>query len=321
MPHKFNDETTAEEAASFFASEIKGKTVLVTGATWGGLGAEFARVIAKYGAGLVIVGGRKQESLDDTIKKIKEETPEANLYPLIIDLASLTSIRQAAKEVSKLPEPIDILVNNAAIVASPYSTTADGFEAHFGTNHLGPFLFTNLILPRVLASKTGDPRVVNISSEEHHCSPIRWKDVGFNAGKDYEKWQAYGQSKTANILFALELSNRYKVKGLNAFSLHPGTIETNLINHFGLEEEMKTMVDPAGKPLVSYKWKTIPQGTSTHIVAAFDPSIKDQSGSYLEDAQVNNAAANKYALDEANARELWSLSERLIGQQFDSISQ
>ncbi|KAK9763402.1 hypothetical protein K7432_009946 [Basidiobolus ranarum] len=317
MTPQFNNETTAEEVASHFADEIKGKTVLVTGTTWGGLGAEFARVVAKYGAGLIIIGSRRQESLDDTIKKIKQETPDANLYPLVIDLASFASIRHAAQEVNQLPKPIDILVNNAAIMNAQYYTTADGIEALFGTNHLGPFLFTNLILPRILASSTTDPRIVNISSKGHHFSPIRFDDVGFNEGKNYEKWQAYGQSKTANILFALELSKRYKEKGVHAFSVHPGTIRTNLGKDIDIETEINAMVDSEGKPR-NIQLKTIPQGTATYIVAAFDPSIRDQNGSYLENNRVNNAAVKEYALDEVNAHKLWSLSEQMVGQKFDN---
>ncbi|KAK9760946.1 hypothetical protein K7432_014535 [Basidiobolus ranarum] len=319
MADKFNDKTTAEEAAALFANDIKGKTVLVTGCTWGGLGAEAARVIAKHGAGIVILAGRKQDALDDTISKIKEETPGAKLRSLIIDLASLESVRGAAKEVNDYSEPIDVLINNAAIMASPYNTTVDGFEAQFGVNHLGPFLFTNLILPQILASKTGAPRIVNVSSLGHTLSPIRFTDYGFNGGKDYDKWQAYGQSKTANMLFARELSNRYKGKGLTAFSLHPGVIRTNLERHVDVNVDPPAVLDTDGKTqkVEDFKWKTIPQGSATHIVAAFDPSIKDQSGSYLADAQLNNAGALPYALDDANARKLWALSEQLIGQKFD----
>ncbi|KAK9761969.1 hypothetical protein K7432_012717 [Basidiobolus ranarum] len=317
MNSKFNDQTTAEEAASCFAGEVKGKTVLVTGCTWGGLGAESARVIAKYGAGLVIVSGRRKESLNETIKKIKEETPGAKLFPLIIDLASLASIRLAAKEVNQLSVPIDILINNAAIMAPVYETTLDGFESHFGTNHLGPFLFTSLIMPRILESKS--PRIVNVSSMGYRFSPIRFNDYNFTNREEYSMWRAYGQSKTANILFSLELSNRYKKRGVSAFSLHPGVIKTNLGNQVDLEVETRNMVDTEGKPLVleDIKWKTIEQGASTHIVAALDPSIKDQSGSFLHDAQINNTVVMKYALDEANARELWSLSEQLVGQKFN----
>ncbi|KAK9760392.1 hypothetical protein K7432_015627 [Basidiobolus ranarum] len=248
---------------------------------------------------MVILGGRKQETLDDTIKKIKEETPEAKLHPLIIDLASLESVRSAAKEVNEYSEPIDVLINNAAIMASPYNATVDGFEAQFGVNHLGPFLFTNLILPQILASKTGAPRIVNVSSLGHNVSPIRFADYGFNNGRDYDKWQAYGQSKTANSPSWSDQDQSFKTRCFDA--------------------EVANVPDANGKPqgIEALKWKTIPQGSATHIVAAFDPSIKDQSGLYLRDAQVNNAAAQPYALDAANAHKLWALSEKLVGQKFD----
>ncbi|KAH8551423.1 hypothetical protein BGW37DRAFT_557313 [Umbelopsis sp. PMI_123] len=315
----FGTTTEAEEVATYFETEIKGKTVLITGATWGGLGAEAARVIAKHHAALVIVAGRKQESLDDTIQKIKAETPSANLRPVILDLASLESVRHAAAEVNAYPESIDVLINNAAIMASPYHTTKDGFEAQFGTNHIGPFLFTNLILPKILASKTGAPRIVNVSSSAHHFGPVRFDDSFFENGKTYEKWVAYGQSKTANILFARELAKRYKNKGLTAFSLHPGAIPTNLQRDVDVTTEFK-------EPLKDYKgniidvskvfWKSIPQGTSTHLVAAFDPNIASESGSFLDDCQIANDHAMEYAKDDAQAEKLWQLSEKIVGKNF-----
>ena len=183
-------------------------------------------VVAKYGAEVVILAGRKQDALDDPMKK-KDETPSANLRSLILHLASLESVKNAAAEVNAYAEPIDVLINNAAIMASPYYTTKDGFEAQIGTNHLGPFLFTNLIIPRILASNK-NPRIVNVSSVGHIFSPIRFNDPFFENGKSYDKWKSYGQSKTANILFARELSKRYASKRLTAFSLHPGGIQTNL---------------------------------------------------------------------------------------------
>ncbi|KAK9761355.1 hypothetical protein K7432_013809 [Basidiobolus ranarum] len=322
MIYEFGRESTAEQVANALSDSIQGKNVLITGATWGGLGAEAARVIAKHGANLVIVAGRRQSSLDETVAKIKQETPDSNLRPLIIDLASLDSVRHAAQEVNGYPEPIDVLINNAAIMASPYQATVDGFESQFGTNHLGPFVFTNLILPRLLASKCG-ARVVNVSSTGHHMSSIRFSDPGFSNGNRYNKWQAYGQSKTANILFAKEISNRYKSKGLTAFSLHPGAIVTNLQDHLNMAEECSSgLLDAEGQPFFTEQmqhWnepKTLAQGTATHIAAAFDPSIRDQSGSYLLDARINNAAARTYALDNYNARKLWELSEMLVDTRF-----
>jgi len=319
MSHNFGFHTPADEVAQAFHNEIKGKTVLVTGCTWGGLGAEAARVIAKNDAGLVILAGRKQEALDDTIGKIKAETPSANLRSLILDLASLESCKKAAAEVNAYAEPIDVLINNAAIMACPFYTTKDGFEAQIGTNHLGPFVFTNLILPKILASKTGSPRIVNVASFGHVMSPIRFDDPFFKDGKDYDKWASYGQSKTANILFARELSKRYKSKGLVAFSLHPGGIQTNLGRDISHDEFDGVMKDYDGNIIEvgEMAWKTIPEGTATHIAAAFDPSIKSQSGSYLEDCQIANDHLKPWANDDAQAEQLWTLSEKLVGQKFD----
>jgi len=314
----FNSKTEAEEVATFFTNEIKGKTVLITGCTWKGLGAESARVIAKHNPALLIVAGRKQESLDDTIQKIKAETPSANLRSLIIDLASLESVKQAAAEVNAYSEPIDVLINNAAIMASPYHTTKDGFEAQFGTNHLGPFVFTNLILPKVLASKTGAPRIVNVSSSAHIISPVRFDDPFFDNGKTYQKWLAYGQSKTANILFSRELTNRYKSKGLTAFSPHPGVIMTNLARDIDMSEFAIPVEDYEGNVLdfSNVEFKTLGAGTATHIVAAFDPSIASESGSYMADCQIASDIAKPYAKDDAEAAKLWALSEKAVGQKF-----
>jgi NAD(P)-dependent dehydrogenase (short-subunit alcohol dehydrogenase family) len=315
----FGYHTEAEEVATYFENEIKGKTVLITGCTIGGLGYEAARVVARHYAGLVIVAGRKQESLDYAIQKIKAETPSANLRSLLLDLASLESVRHAAAEVNAYSEDIDVLINNAAIMASPYHTTKDGFEAQFGTNHIGPFLFTNLILPKILASKTGAPRIVNVSSLGNCFSPIRFDDPFFDNGKAYQKWVAYGQSKTANILFACELAKRYKSQGLHAFSLHPGGIMTNLGRDVNLEELFDDPVkdyDGNVMDLTGFVFKTIPEGTSTHIVAAFDPYITSQSGSFLSDCQISTDVAKPYATDDTQAEKLWALSEKFVGQQF-----
>jgi NAD(P)-dependent dehydrogenase (short-subunit alcohol dehydrogenase family) len=316
--NNFGRETTADEAASFYASEIQGKTVLVTGSTWGGLGAESARVIAKHNPKLLILAGRKQEALDETVQKIKEESPKANLRTLIIDLASLESVKKAAAEVNQYPEPIDVLINNAGIMASPYHTTKDGFEGQLGTNHLGPFVFTNLILPRVLASSSR--RIVNVSSGLSALSSIHFDDPQFKNGETYAKWVAYGQSKTANILFSRELAKRYGSKGLVAFSLHPGVIATNLARDVKPEEFEVPFYDAWGQPFDSstVDFKTLEAGSSTHIVAAFDQSIKDQSGSYLDNCQIANDSQHlrPYATNDENAHKLWTLSEQLVEQQF-----
>jgi NAD(P)-dependent dehydrogenase (short-subunit alcohol dehydrogenase family) len=312
----FGFSTEAEEVATYFADEIKGKTVLITGCTWNGLGAEVARTIAKHHAALVIIAGRKQEQLDETTQKIKEETPSANIRSLVVDLASLNSVRHAAAEVNACPENIDVLINNAGILGCPYRTTEDGFEAQFGTNHLGPFLFTNLILQKILASKS--PRIVNVSSVAHLLSAIRFDDLFFDNGNTYTKWLAYGQSKTANILFARELSKRYGSKGLVTVSLHPGEIKTNLARDVKPGDVTGPVKDHEGNVLdfSGMVYKTIAQGTSTHLVAAFDPTIASESGSYLMNCQIAMDQAKPWATDDTQAEKLWTLSEKLVGQNF-----
>ncbi|KAH8551413.1 short-chain dehydrogenase [Umbelopsis sp. PMI_123] len=315
MVKKFTDQTTAEEVADALSYNIRGKTVLITGATWGGLGAEAARVIAKHDPKLIILACRKEESIQEVIDKIKQESPDTPLRGLVLDLASLKSVRKAAKEVNNFREPIDVLINNAGVMATPYFKTEDGFEGQLGINHLGPFEFTNLIMDRILASKTGTPRIVNVSSSVHWLSPIRYDDPGFSNGKAYNNFHAYGQSKTANILFSKELSRRYKSQGLVAFSLHPGGVHTNLLRHFDIAQVLQEGVtDWKGNSfdLTAVKWKSLEVGAATHIVAAFDPSIVDQNGSYLEDAQVNNQLARPDTLDEENAIKLWNFSEQLL---------
>jgi NAD(P)-dependent dehydrogenase (short-subunit alcohol dehydrogenase family) len=321
MSNNFGFSTSADEVAEFFSDHIKGKTILITGASLGGLGAEAAQVIAKHGPGLIILACRKKESADETIQKIKAATPTSNLRPLILDLASLDSVRAAAQEINRYSEPVDILINNAGIMATDYFLTKDGFEGQFGTNHLGPFLFTNLILPKLLASTTGEPRIINISSRGHRLCPVVFEDVGFDNGNKYHRYWAYGQSKTANILFAKELSNRYGSKGLLAFSLHPGAIQTNLTKHIKSTDQVgsQEMLTYDGEDFLAEKrlWKNIEQGTATHLVAAFDPALKNHNGSYLQDCQLANDIVKPYAILDANAKALWELSEKMVGQPFD----
>eukprot|EP00918_Siedleckia_nematoides_P005413 GHVU01011936.1.p1 GENE.GHVU01011936.1~~GHVU01011936.1.p1 ORF type:complete len:187 (-),score=12.83 GHVU01011936.1:406-966(-) len=168
MSHKFGENTTAEEVGQALSANVKGKNVLITGVAPDGLGGEAARVTAKY-ANLVIIAGRNLDKLEQSVKQIKSETPAANIRTLVVDFTSLESVRRAAAEVIAYSEPINVLINNAGIMASPYSVTAEGFESQFGTNHLAPFLFTALIFPRLVedSSPSSPSRVINISSRGH----------------------------------------------------------------------------------------------------------------------------------------------------------
>jgi len=155
--------------------------------------------------------------MDETRDAILKETPGANIKTVILDLDSLEAVRKAAAEIAALGD-VDVLINNAAVMMCPYSKTVDGFEKQFGVNYLGPWLLTNLLIPSLL--KTPHPRVVFVASAGHMYSGIRFDDIGFQDGKVYDKQQAYGQSKTANMLNAVALAEKYGKNGLVAISLH-----------------------------------------------------------------------------------------------------
>ncbi|KAF2799478.1 NAD(P)-binding protein [Melanomma pulvis-pyrius CBS 109.77] len=224
MATTYDKKSTASGVASDLASSITGKVVLTTGVSPNGLGAHFVETIAKHQPALLILAGRSAPKVQATADKIKSDPASANVETrvVILDLASQVQIREAARHVLAFPENIDVVVNSAGIMAGPYATTEDGIESQFGSNHIGHFLFTNLIMSKILASKS--PRIVNVSSNGHALSPIRFDDYNFQAGKTYNQWDAYGQSKTGNILFSKGLAQKLGSKGLRAYSLHPGVV-------------------------------------------------------------------------------------------------
>jgi len=252
--------TTGEEAATVLANQIKDKNVLITGISPKSLSSEVARVIAKFGAGLIVIAGCSKAKLGQTEKDIKSETPSANIRLLILDLDSFAAVRASADEVLTYPEPLHILINNAGIMAVDYRKTMDGHEAQFGVNHLGHFLFTARIFPKL--RKSGTLRIVNISSGAHDLSPVHFDDVGFSNGEKYDRWAAYGQSKTANILFSRELARR----GVLSFSVQPGPVMMNLEAYTPVEDMVKFGIwNEKGEPINSkyYKWKTLAEGAAT----------------------------------------------------------
>ncbi|GMK59908.1 hypothetical protein CspeluHIS016_0901250 [Cutaneotrichosporon spelunceum] len=326
----FNRETTGQEVADAYGNEIKDRTVVVTGPSPGGIGYETARAIATKSPKLLILAGRDMNKLEAAKADILKDTPSANLALVTLDLNSLASVRSGAKAIAEAAPKLDVLINNAAIMMCPYSTTEDGFETQFGTNYLAPWLLTNLLLPNLLA--TPSPRVVFVSSVGHRASDIRWDDLDFSGGKTYHNVLSYGQSKTASVLNAVALAEKYPK--LTAISLHPGGIMTNLMRHL-TEDDMKGMVsrfmNEDGTPKAGVFFKTIPQGASTTLVAAFDPALKEHSGAYLADCQIAQVKATTaessleeaqfvapYAIDKSAADRLWGISEDMAGQKFSS---
>ncbi|CAK5267248.1 unnamed protein product [Mycena citricolor] len=316
----FNFHTTAEDVATAFSDEIKGKNVLITGTSINGIGFETARAIAKY-ANLVVITGHNEERLRLAEAAIKKEVPHANIRALILDLSSFVAVRTAATEVNAYEEPIHVLINNAAAPLGPFKLTVDGLENQIATDHLGPFLLTALIAPKLLAARTEQftPRVVFVSSHAHIlCKGPDFETLRKPDPDTYQAFNAYAHSKSANVLTAAELSRRSHGK-LNGYSLHPGEIPTNLLLK---EESLETIksqgiLGPDGQPNTrDFHWKTIPEGAATTVVAAFDPRLAASPGAYLDNSVVANEKIEEHSADPANAAKLWDLSEEIVEVKF-----
>ncbi|CAK5278286.1 unnamed protein product [Mycena citricolor] len=295
--------------------------VIVTGTSLNGIGFETAQAIARH-ANLVVITGYNGERLKLTEAAIKKEVPHANIRTLILNLSSLAAVRIAAAEVNAYEEPIHVLINNAAAPIGPFKLTVDGLENQMATDHLGPFLFTSLIAPKILAAQTADftPRVVFVSSAGH----VRGKGVDFRTlgqpdPETYEAFDAYFQAKSANALTAAELSRRSGGK-ITSYSLHPGAVATNINAKPESLEAFKALgiLFADGQPNTrDYTWKTIPEGAATSVAAAFDPRLEACPGAYLNDSNVATDQLAAHTADPSNAAQLWDLSEEIVGTKFD----
>lgn len=297
--------------------DLTGQTVFVTGAN-SGLGQETARAMAAKGAH-VIMAGRDQAKLDEAVAAIRGTLPQAQLDTLTVDLASLESIRAATSRARQRFEAIDILINNAGVMACPFLHTADGFEMQLGTNHFGHFALTAELMP--LIERGTAKRIVNLSSRGHHFAPVDFGDPNFER-RAYDPWISYGQSKTANVLFTVGLEARFAVLGIHAYAVHPGGIHTNLGRHM-TEEMIAALMARVTSSDSGFAWKTIPQGAATSCWAATAPELEGRGGVYCEDchvAEVDDEAADggvrSYALNPSYADQLWALSEQATGAKF-----
>ncbi|PPQ66405.1 hypothetical protein CVT26_011274 [Gymnopilus dilepis] len=324
---------TADELVTSYSAHIKGKVVLTTGISQNSLGAYFVEAIAKASPALIILAGRSAPKSQETADKVRSANPAVQTRFLQVDLGSFKSVRAAAGVLNGWDDVpvVDVVVNNAFVWSNGYQLTVDGVETQLATNHLGHFLLTNLIMDKILASSA--PRVVNVSSEGHRVSPVRFGDYNFDGGKTYTDLRAYAQSKTANMLFSVSLAEKLgpgkakKGPGLLSFSLHPGEILTNAAPHMDFKtigEEMREAYQRYGdrdgfvEPS-SYEFQTVAQGTATHVVAAFSPDIADHNGSYLINARVSDPLTDPvrpWGYSPFEAEKLWRLSEELVGHQF-----
>jgi NAD(P)-dependent dehydrogenase (short-subunit alcohol dehydrogenase family) len=315
----FGAKSTTDDVLS--GIDLSGKRVLVTGAS-AGLGVETARALVSHGAS-VVGAARDLAKARDATTVVREAARNGATFDLIeLDLASLKSIRAAADRLVKDGRPFDVVIANAGVMATPKGKTADGFETQFGTNHLGHFTFVNRIASLI---KSGG-RLVNLSSAGHRFSDVDLEDPNFEH-TPYTEFGAYGRSKTANALFAVEFDRRHKARGVRAAAVHPGGIQTELGRHMTPEliQQMMTNINqsrPAGAP--PFEFKTIPQGAATSVWAGFVAKADEVGGRYCEDCHVATLNADPairegvrpYAIDPDRAKALWALSEKLVGETF-----
>ncbi|MFE4964727.1 SDR family NAD(P)-dependent oxidoreductase [Streptomyces sp. NPDC056660] len=302
----FGADSTADDVLA--GLDLHGRLAIVTGG-YSGLGLETTRALTRAGAHVVVPARRAEAAREALAGLDRVEVDE-------LDLGDLDSVRGFAERFLASGRPVDLVIDNAGIMACPETRVGPGWEAQFATNHLGHFALVNRLWP---ALEPGGARVVSVSSRAHHFAGMRWDDVQWR--HEYDKWQAYGQAKTANVLFAVHLDRLGRDSGVRAFALHPGGIMTPLQRHIPREEMIERgWIDEQGTPLNPQGFKTPPQGAATQTWAATSPQLADMGGVYLEDCDIAEPAVEgeptgvkDWAIDPDQAARLWDLSAELTG--------
>ena len=320
MTKTFGATSTTDEVLD--GVDLSGKRILVTGVS-AGLGVETARVLAAHGA-QVVGAARDLDKAKAATEAVRAGARNGGGLELMqLDLASLKSVRACADALNADGRPFDVLIANAGVMACPKGETADGFETQFGTNHLGHFVLMN----RIAGLLKSGGRLVNLASSGHRFSDVNLEDPNFEH-TEYTEFGAYGRSKTANILFAVEFDRRHKDRGVRGVAVHPGGIQTELGRHLK-PEVIQQMIDQitaqqAAGGGAAFAWKTIPQGAATTVWSGFVAPAAEVGGLYCEDCHVAvpedspdlRAGVRAYALDGDHAKALWAKSEAMVGETF-----
>lgn len=302
----FGARTTASEVLS--GIDLTGQLAIVTGG-YSGLGLETTRALVAAGATVVVPARRPDVAREALAGLERVEVDE-------LDLADLASVQAFAERFVASGRSLDLVIDNAAVMACPETRVGPGWEAQLATNHLGHFALVNRLWPAIAAG--GGARVVSVSSAGHRRSGIRWDDVQMEQG--YDKWNAYGQAKTANALFAVHLDALGRGAGVRAFSVHPGGILTPLQRHLPKAEQVAMgWIDEDGNALHP-GFKTPEQGAATSVWAATSPQLAGMGGVYCEDVDIAvrstddaSSGVREWATDPEQAARLWALSAELTG--------
>jgi NAD(P)-dependent dehydrogenase (short-subunit alcohol dehydrogenase family) len=319
MIHSFGAASTTDEVLQ--GIDLTAKRVLVTGVS-AGLGVETARALAAHGA-QVVGAARDLSKAQTATEQVRSQAARGGSLQLVqLDLASLESVRRCADGLLAAGKPFDVIIANAGVMACPKGTTVDGFETQLGTNHLGHFVLVN----RIASLLRRGSRLVNLSSAGHRYADVDLDDPNFERSP-YAEFIAYGRSKTANVLFAVEFDRRHKARGVRASAVHPGGIQTELGRYMepGVMDQLIVEINasqPKGAP--PFSWKSIPQGAATSVWAACVADADAIGGRYCEDCHVAEIASapgvragvQPYALDPERAQALWQKSEEWVGERF-----
>ena len=309
----FANHPTADEVLA--GVDLSGRTAVVTGG-YSGIGPATVGALSKAGA-RVLAPARRPDEARTVLRDV------ANVEVGEMDLSDQASVAAYAEALLADGTHVDIVVNNAGIMATPETRTPEGWELQFATNHLGHYALVNRLWPLLAGNSRGGARVVSVSSGGHQFSDIRWDDPWFETG--YDKWNAYGQSKTANALFAVHLDALGRPHGVRAWSLHPGAILTPLGRHLQAEDLSTVMVEDEHGELVLPEFKTPEQGAATSVWAATSPEVEAFGGRYLEDVALapsfsegdvrpsDAVGVKDYAQDPVSAARLWAWSAELTG--------
>ena len=323
MSNVFGATSTTDEVLQ--GINLTGKRVLVTGVS-AGLGVETARALAAHGA-QVVGAARDLSKAQAATEQVRAQAASGGSLDLVqLDLASLESVRRCADGLLAARKPFDLIIANAGVMACPKGKTADGFETQFGTNHLGHFVLVN----RIVSLLKGGSRLVNLSSAGHRYADVNLEDPNFEH-TPYEEFIAYGRSKTANVLFAVEFDRRHKARGVRATAVHPGAIRTELSRHLTpqvLEKLIAEINASQPKGAAPFSYKSIPQGAATSVWAAGVADAEAIGGRYCEDCHVAEVVSTPglsglrggvraYALDPQHAQALWQKSEEMVGERFN----
>src|SRR5450631_2641526 len=319
MTNSFGATSTTDEVLR--GINLSGKRVLVTGAS-AGLGVETARALAAHGAHVIGAARDLPKALAATDQVRAEASRGGSLHLVQLDMASLDSVRRCADSLLAAGKLFDVIIANAGVMACPKGTTVDGFETQFGTNHLGHFVLVN----RIASLLRPGSRLVNLSSAGHRFADVDLDDPNFEHSP-YAEFTAYGRSKTANVLFAVEFDRRHKASGVRATAVHPGAIQTELGRYLTSEvrEQLIANINASQpKGAAPFSWKSIPQGAATSVWAACVADAEAIGGRYCEDCHIAEVVSipglrggvQPYALDPQHAQALWRKSEELVGEHF-----